>query len=61
MGDLFTEEMILGADVRRMLNISKNTLMRWRKDGKIKYIELANKRYRYPKSEIDRIMTQGMV
>jgi len=43
-------------EVCKILRIDRRTLWKWIKDGKIKAIKLPSGRYRFPESELKRIL-----
>jgi predicted site-specific integrase-resolvase len=52
--------MLTSRDVMNMLNVSMATLHRWRKSGKLPYVEFPKKTYRYSKADIDKILKGGL-
>lgn len=60
MSEEMVTEMLGAKEVMEKLRISKPTLMRWRRTGKIKSFEFPANNYRYPKEEVERILKEGL-
>ncbi|MEM3656393.1 MAG: helix-turn-helix domain-containing protein [Thermoprotei archaeon] len=50
------EPLFRPGEVARIFHISESTLIKWRKKGIIRGIELRPNVFRYPKSELDRLI-----
>jgi excisionase family DNA binding protein len=55
-GGMAGEEMLTPKEVRVKLGISKRTLYRWIKTGKIKAVVLPSGRIRIPREEVEKIL-----
>ena len=51
------EQVLLVAEVAKALRVSKQTVRRWIKSGKIKVVRLPSGRYRLPQSDLQDILT----
>jgi len=53
-----SERYLKPKEVREMLGISRQTLWEWTKKGIIKAVRLPTGRFRYPESEVKRILEE---
>jgi excisionase family DNA binding protein len=59
-GGMTEEEMLTPKEVRLRLGISKRTLYRWIKTGKINAVILPTGRMRIPREEIEKILKTAL-
>jgi excisionase family DNA binding protein len=53
------KDMVTLQDALKDLGVSYQTLVRWRRAGKIRYVEFPRQRYRYYREDIDKILKEG--
>ena len=46
-------------EVCQLLKISQSTLRAWRRDNKIKYVKVSERKCLFPATEVTRILTEG--
>ena len=56
MTSSFGMEYLDANEVCKLLKISQSTLKRWRTEGKIKFVKLSERKFLYPKSEIQLLL-----
>lgn len=54
------KDMLTSQEVASMLGISMITVKRWRKAGKLPFIEFPKKTYRHYKSDVEKILREGL-
>jgi Predicted site-specific integrase-resolvase len=54
--DFEDEQLLTSSDVRKKLSISKTTLFRYVRDGKLVPIDLESRSYRFLKSEVNNLV-----
>jgi excisionase family DNA binding protein len=59
-GGMSEEEMLTPKEVRLRLGISKRTLYRWIKTGKINAVILPSGRIRIPREEVEKILKTAL-
>ncbi len=53
-------DMLTTSEAAKLLRVSEITMYRWRKIGKLPFTEYPRQNYRYRKSDIDRLLHEGV-
>ena len=53
------ERMMRSGEVAEILGVSRHTVVKWIKEGRIRAIRLPSGRYRIPESEVKKILEGG--
>ena len=58
-GEGTPERLLTSREVAEIFRVQEQCIARWRRTGKIGYLELSRNVVRIPKSEVDRLLAEG--